>query len=162
MIELRNVELEDFSAILAFNRAEEQQTSAMDGLRLHELHRISAYHKVALVDGAVAAFLLAMREGSPYPNDNYGFFSSRFATFFYVDRIVVAAEFAGRGVGKRLYTDLFDVARHHGVSAIVCEYNIEPPNPTSKAFHDRFGFSEIGRQRIANGAKEVSMQSLQL
>jgi uncharacterized protein len=148
----------DFDAIVAINEAAVQHTSAMDVQRLQNLHALSAYHKVATVDGKVAAFLLAMRENAPYPNDNYGFFAARYARFLYVDRIVVDPSYAGLKLGTLLYRDLFDYARAQAVPVITCEYNIEPPNEPSRRFHERFGFSEVGTQWLDGGRKRVSLQ----
>jgi predicted GNAT superfamily acetyltransferase len=156
---IREARAEDFGAIVALNEREVQQTSAMDLQRLHELARMSCYLKVAEIDGRVAAFLLAMREGAPYQNDNYGWFGARFPQFVYVDRIVVGADFAGLKIGSNLYQDLFKYARTHGVRTITCEYNIEPPNPASRRFHEKFGFKELGRQWVAGGTKLVSLQA---
>ena len=156
---IRNACAEDFDAIVGLNEREVQQTSAMDVHRLHELAQMSSYLKVAETDGRVAAFLLAMREGAPYQNDNYRWFAARFPQFVYVDRIVVGADFAGLKIGSRLYEDLFAYGRSQGIKAITCEYNIEPPNPASKRFHDKFGFKELGRQWVAGGTKLVTLQA---
>jgi predicted GNAT superfamily acetyltransferase len=158
-IGLRDATEADFPAIVRLNAAEEQQTSPMDLARLRELAALSAYHKVATVGGEVAAFLIAMRDGAPYGNDNFGWFAARLPAFLYVDRIVVDARFAGRGIGRRLYEDLFAFARGAGSGTITCEYNLVPPNPASKAFHDRFGFAELGTQWVAGGTKQVSLQA---
>jgi len=156
---LRTARVEDFGTLVELNAREVQQTSPMDLVRLRELAQLSSYHRVAEVDGRVAAFLLAMREGAPYLNDNYAWFAARYPKFLYVDRIVVDAEFAGLKIGRRLYEDLFDCARLHGIQAITCEYNIDPPNPASQKFHDKFGFKEVGRQWVAKGTKQVSLQA---
>ncbi len=113
-----------------------------------------------MVDGRVAAFLLAMREGVAYHNDNYNWFAARFTDFLYVDRIVIAASFSGRGIASTLYNDMIEYARLHGIKTIACEYNIEPPNPASRAFHEKFGFRELGKQWVAGGTKRVSLQAL--
>jgi hypothetical protein len=157
-IVLRAALVEDLGAIVELNEREVQQTSPMGLERLRELAQLSSYHTVAEVHGRVAAFLLALREGAPYQNDNYAWFAARFPRFVYVDRIVVGKDFAGLGIGSRLYQDLFDYARSHGIKAITCEYNIEPPNPGSQKFHDKFGFKELGRQWVAHGTKLVSLQ----
>ena len=157
-IVLRAALVEDFGTLVELNEREVQQTSPMDLERLRELAQLSSYYTVAEVDGRVAAFLLALREGAPYLNDNYAWFAARFPRFVYVDRIVVGAEFAGLKIGSRLYQDLFDYARSHGIKAITCEYNIEPPNPGSQKFHDKFGFKELGRQWVGHGTKLVSLQ----
>jgi predicted GNAT superfamily acetyltransferase len=70
----------------------------------------------------------------------------------------VGSGFPGLGIGSLLYKDLFASASAQGVPVITCEYNIEPPNPASKRFHDKFGFVEVGQQHVAGGSKLVSLQ----
>ncbi len=107
----------------------------------------------------MAAFLIALREGAPYANENYSWFASRLPKFLYVDRVVVNSRFSGRGIGSMLYDDLFGYARTEGIAKVTCEYNVVPPNPTSRAFHDKFGFRELGTQWVAGGVKQVSLQA---
>ena len=155
---IRDASVDDFDRIVALNDAVVQETSAMDVARLRQLHALAWHHRVAVVDGVVAGFLLAMRDGATYVNDNFAWFATRYPRFVYVDRIVVDAAASGRGIGRRLYDDLFARSRAGGIDIVACEYNLEPPNPASKAFHDRFGFAEVGQQRVAGGSKLVSLQ----
>ena len=148
----------DFDRIVALNAAVVRETSTMDIARLQQLHALAFHHRVAVVDGDITGFLLAMRDGAAYSNDNFDWFASRYPRFVYVDRIVVDAAVAGKGIGRRLYDDLFERARSLYIGIVACEYNLEPPNPASKIFHDRFGFTEVGRQHVAGGAKLVSLQ----
>ena len=157
--EIRDAVESDFESILRLNDAEVRQTSAMDADRLRALDRLSAFHKVAVIEGRVAAFILAIRSGAPYENDNFAWFASRLVDFLYVDRIVVGAEFSGLKIGTGLYQALFAYAKEQGIPAITCEYNIEPANLASRAFHDKFGFGELGTQWVAGGSKLVSLQS---
>jgi uncharacterized protein len=157
-MDIRDAVQADFERILELNDAEVRQTSPMDRQRLSLLHRLACFHRVAMLDGCVAGFLLCMREGAAYDSDNYRWFSDRYQRFVYIDRVVVAANFGARGVGTSLYTNLFESARLHGVGQVCCEYNIEPPNPASRAFHEKFGFSEVGKQWLAGGSKQVSLQ----
>ncbi len=159
MEELRTTVESDFQAILELNAAEAQRTSPMDPQRLESLVRMSAYCKVVMVGGRMAAFLIALREGAPYANENYSWFASRLPKFLYVDRVVVNSRFSGRGIGSMLYDDLFGYARTEGIAKVTCEYNVVPPNPTSRAFHDKFGFRELGTQWVAGGVKQVSLQA---
>ncbi len=46
-------------------------------------------------------------------------------------------------------------ARQAGQTRVVCEVNLDPPNPASDAFHANMGFVEIGQAAIHNGAKTV-------
>lgn len=155
---LRDATAADFPRIVALNAAEVQHTSAMDEARLRWLHARAACHRVACVDGAVAAFLLAFRDGADYPNPNFGWFSARYPRFLYVDRIVVDAGFGGRGLGSLLYRDVFAQARALGAAVVACEFNLVPPNAASAAFHARWGFGEVGRQWLDEGRKQVSLQ----
>ena len=156
---LRTAIESDFPAILSLNEAEVKQTSQLALGLLESLVRISAYCKVAVVEGKVAAFLIAIRDGAPYQNDNYNWFASRIPHFLYVDRVVVGSRYKGRRIGSQLYKDLFEFARSEGIEKITCEYNIDPPNPASRAFHDKFGFNELGTHWVANGTKQVSLQA---
>ncbi len=159
MERLRTIHEGDFEAILGMNAATVEQTSHLDRSRLQSLVRMAGYARVMAVDGEVAAFLIALREGTPYESANYQWFAARFPRFLYVDRIVVGPRFQKRGIGGRMYGDLFGFARGQAVDMIACEYNLVPPNPASRAFHDRFGFRECGTQWVAEGTKQVSLQS---
>jgi uncharacterized protein len=157
-MDIRDAVEADFERILELNDAEVRQTSPMDRERLSLLHHLASFHKVALLDGCVAGFLLCLREGVAYDSENYRWFSDRYPRFVYVDRVVVAANFSARGVGTSLYAELFELASAGDVGQICCEYNIEPPNPASHAFHEKFGFREVGRQWLAGRTKQVSLQ----
>jgi predicted GNAT superfamily acetyltransferase len=159
MVLLRNAATSDYEAIISLNEAEVQHTSPMNLDRLKALVEMAAYCKVVVVEERVVAFLLALRNGAPYENENYNWFASRFPSFLYVDRVVVSPKFAGHKIGSKLYDDLFAFARQIGLKTITCEYNITPPNPASKAFHDKFGFRELGTQWVAGGTKQVSLQA---
>jgi predicted GNAT superfamily acetyltransferase len=156
---IRNAAASDFTAVCALNLAEVHLTSAMDTARLAALDGFSCYHKVACVSGSVAAFLLAMRHGAPYPNENFAWFARRYTRFIYVDRIVVSPAFKGLRIGSLLYEDLFRYARKIAVPVVTCEYNIVPPNEASRIFHDKFGFMQQGTQWVAGGTKRVSLQA---
>jgi predicted GNAT superfamily acetyltransferase len=148
----------DFDTICALNLAEVQHTSPMDIARLAELSAISCYHKLVCLDGIVSAFLLAMCSGSTYKNDNFEWFSKKYARFIYVDRVVVSSASRGLRLGSLLYEDMFSYARSNAIPLVACEYNLVPPNEPSRLFHDKFGFREQGTQWVANGAKRVSLQ----
>lgn len=157
-IALRDATPADHPAILALNLESEALLSPMDGARLVELEAMAALHRVAVEDGKVVAFLLAFREGADYDSPNYRWFASRYPRFLYVDRIAVSATCQGRGLGVKLYQDLFGQARREQVENITCEYYIVPFNEASSRHHARFGFVEVGTQWVADGRKQVSLQ----
>jgi len=101
------------------------------------------------------AFLIALNEEARYDSPNYLWFRARYPRFVYVDRVVVAPHARGRGLARLLYADLFDFASRAGHELIVCEVNINPPNPGSDALHATLGFSEVGQATIRDGSKTV-------
>lgn len=159
---IRPAEPRDFAAILALNAAWVHFTSPLDEAALRELHRQATYHRVAEVDGSVAGFLLAVGPGQSYESPNYRWFAARSRDFLYIDRVVVAGEHQHTGLGRALYDDVEAWAVQQGVGRLVCEVNVEPPNPVSDAFHERFGFVEVGTQWVAGGTKRVSLRELAL
>jgi len=143
---LRDATPADWPSILDLNEESVHFLSPMDEARLAQLAAASCYLRVGEEEGAVAAFLLGFAKGADYDSPNYRWFDSRFDAFFYVDRVVVAPAFRGRRLADLLYDDVARSARACGLSIIVCEVNVAPPNPASLAFHARRGFIEIGRQ----------------
>ncbi len=159
---VRDARTDDHAAILALNLAEEDMLSPMDAARLVQLDAQATCHRVVCDGDAVVAFLLALREGTDYDSPNYRWFAQRYPRFLYVDRIAVAASHQGRGLGRRLYEDLFETARRQGVDAVVCEYYTVPPNEASRRFHAGFGFREVGSQWLPERRKQVSLQIARL
>jgi hypothetical protein len=159
IVAIRHAEPSDFDVICELNLSQVQHTSQMDVSRLTELHRIASYHKVACVNGKVSAFLLAMRHDAAYENANFEWFLGKFPNFIYIDRVVVSVQSRGLSLGSKLYDDIFNHARSEGISTIVCEYNLVPPNEPSRRFHDKYGFREQGTQWLDSGRKHVSLQA---
>ena len=158
---VRDIAPDDAATILALNLESEAVLSPMDEARYAHLLAQSAHARVVDDGGDVVAFLLAFREGADYDSPNYRWFAARYATFLYVDRVVVAESQQGRGLGRLLYDDLFAFARASGVPCITCEFDIDPPNEASRRFHARYGFEEVGTQALPKG-KRVSLQRASL
>lgn len=127
-----------------------------------ELSPLSQEGLGRLVEGAFlatgigrSAFLIAFDESSDYDSPNFLWFRERLARFVYVDRVAVDEAARGRGLARLLYEDLFIRAQEHGHACVVCEVNIEPPNPASDAFHERLGFEQIGTALLEERGKQV-------
>jgi len=150
----------DLDALVAVNDAAYPAVPITPAAELAELIGMSSV-AVVVDDGAAAGFVLGMPPGLTYQSENYLFFSARAwehgTTFVYVDRIVLAAHLRGRGLGPQLYEAVFDEARKVGADEVLCEVNLEPPNPGSLAFHTRLGFVEVGRQSTKGGANLVAL-----
>ncbi len=159
---LRDAAAADFDTVLQLNLDSEAVLSPLSRARLAQLHEQAWYHRLACDDGTVGAFLLALRAGASYDSPNYRWFAARFADFVYIDRIVVSSTARRAGLASLLYWDLLRRATEAGVERVTCEFDTDPPNEASRRFHQRFGFVEIGTQRVANGSKGVSLQELRL
>jgi predicted GNAT superfamily acetyltransferase len=120
-----------------------------------QFDRLIDWASVALVIPPAAAFLLAFKQSDNYDGGHFLWFRSRFERFLYIDRVVVAKEFRRHGLGRRLYGEAFKQAANIGHIPLVCEVNLQPPNPISDKFHAAQGFEEVGRATIDDGAKTV-------
>jgi predicted GNAT superfamily acetyltransferase len=157
-IVLRDAELGDYSALRELNEASVPHMNSLDSDRFASLMERCSSCRVALLDAAIVGGILVMSPGLDYESENYQWFSKRYDTFAYVDRVMVSVSARRRGVASLLYRDLEASAKARSIKHILCEYNLEPPNPVSQEFHARLGFSEVGRQRTAAEGKLVSLQ----
>jgi predicted GNAT superfamily acetyltransferase len=129
------------AALLDLNNASARETSLMTR---EKFDRMITSALVGTFIAPGAAFLLAFAQGDDYDGGHFLWFRGRFEKFIYIDRVVVAAPNRRHGLGRRLYADLFRRAEQLGHTHIVCEVNVQPPNPISDAFHAAQGFTEVG------------------
>ena len=103
-------------------------------------------------DGQVLGFLNLVPPGTKaYKSPNLRWFETWLednpVKLNYVDRIALAPEARGQGVGPQLYKAAFE--HSDGCDAMGCEVNTAPDNPGSHRFHQRLGFAEVGRQAFS-------------
>ena len=153
-----DISRQHYEEILRLNRDNVEMLSPLDEQGLDELVGMADMARTVLVDGKVAAFVIALREGSRYQSVNYKWFSERLERFLYVDRVVVAEGCRHASLGTQLYAEVFAKARLQQLPAVTAEINIEPENRPSLLFHKKMGFVEQGTQPIDGGKKVVSMQ----
>ena len=146
-------------AVLALNNAHAVELSWLDAASLAALIRQAFYARRI---GDVGAFLIALDQTAKYESPNYLWFQQRYSRFVYIDRVLVAPSIRGGGYARRLYRDLFDHARWANHQVVVCEVNIDPPNPASDAFHASMEFREVGRAAIHQGSKTVRYLSREI
>lgn len=152
---------EDMEAVRLLNEAEVPHVNSVPCEEFRRFLDIADYFKVVRADGCIAGFLLGFLPGRPYESLNYRWFSDRYPSFLYVDRIVVAPDSRGRGVGAMLYRD-FAAFADGRAERLTCEVNLRPANEASLGFHRKFGFSEVGRQETEGGSKEVVLLAMEL
>ena len=153
----------DFSEILSLNQKAIPAVSFMDKEYLNYFHNVSEYFKLIKCgkDNKIYGFLIGLTDNLTYKSENYLWFSKRYSSFMYVDRIVIQKDSVGLGLGTMLYNDLIDYSKYK-FKNIICEYNIKPMNLTSKKFHEKFGFKRVGSQKTEGGTKEVLMMEYSL
>jgi predicted GNAT superfamily acetyltransferase len=154
---LRDATLEDLPSVWRLNDAAVPAVSRIPPSALERLWRQAIYSPVALSPaGDIGGFLIALGPGVAYDSPNYRWFSSRYADFVYIDRVVVDDACQHQGLGSRMYARAWELAVRHG-GILLCEVNLRPRNDMSLAFHDKLGFRSVGRQDTDEGTKTVSM-----
>lgn len=140
-------------AALALNRAHEAATSPLGE---NELKEMVAGALLALQSGEGAdALLLAFDREADYHSPNFLWFKAKYDRFAYVDRVIVGEAAQGMGLARGLYEALFAAAAARGLERVVCEVNLDPPNPGSDAFHAKMGFGVVGQAFLPGNGKTV-------
>ena len=134
----------DFSEILSLNQKAMPAVSYMAEESLNYFYDVSEYFKLIKCgkENKIYGFLIGLTDNLTYKSENYLWFSKRYSSFMYVDRIVIQKDSVGLGLGTMLYNDLIDYSKYK-FKNIICEYNIKPMNLTSKKFHEKFGLKEL-------------------
>lgn len=109
---------------------------------------------VAEEGGRPLGMIMLMFEGLDYGSLNYAWVSAHYDHFAYVDRIAIAPEARGRGLGGQLYEAAFKHLRGQR-DRLLCEVNLEPPNPGSLRFHRALGFQDVGQRWLPDRSKGV-------
>ncbi|TYC55759.1 GNAT family N-acetyltransferase [Rhodobacterales bacterium] len=134
----------DLSTLLPLNNAAVPAVNELSAEELLDLVNSALICLVAEVDGTPSGLLLCLGDGANYDSRNYIWLSERLSNFAYTDRIFVDEKLRGHKAGEALYNELFRQLAGSG-RCFVCEVNERPPNPGSLRFHERLGFSEIGK-----------------
>ena len=67
--------------------------------------------------------------------------------------IIIGRTFWGKGLGRRMYTHIFEQAKKLGCKGIVASAHLT--NARSISFHNSFAFREIGRKGIIENGKRI-------
>ena len=150
----------DAAQVLLLNNAAVPAVNILDPASLTALLAESALAVAVTTDAdpeTVLGFTIVFAADADYASENYRWFAERSREFRYVDRIVVAEQARGQGLGEQLYGAIFAAADAAAAVVVFCEVNLEPANPGSLAFHSRLGFAQIGRQPTKNGTVVVAL-----
>jgi len=154
-MEIRRAGDRDIPAILELNLESEWALSPLDASDLAALLANTALALVASAGDDVAGFALALAPGADYVSANFRWFSERYSSFLYLDRIAIAARHRRRGIGAAIYEEMEAHARPFG--RMCCEVNISPPNDVSLAFHVARGYEKLGTLDHAGGKVVVML-----
>ena len=159
----------DADTVLSLNQSHLDSVGPLDAQRLQWLVGLTDACLVAVVDEAtpsamvtgqpptndtptsetVVGYVMVLPPGTAYDSPNYRWFSERYDSFSYLDRVVVAEAYQRRGIGRLLYDAVEARARERG--RMTLEVYADPPNITSLAFHAARGYLEVGRLTQTNG-----------
>ncbi len=160
-LHIRDVRSPDLAAVHAINEAAVPHVNSIGLDRFQDFTREAAYFQIAMLDAELAGYLVAFAPGARYDSLNFLWFQERYKDFIYIDRIAVAPSARRRGIASSLYREIFDFARPR-TGLLTCEVNTRPVNAESVAFHEKFGFREVGAQETEGGAKSVSLMAVEL
>ena len=133
----------DLDQIWSINQENIPEVGSVANLeRLNQLIDWSS-HLLVIREQEIAGFIILMRENQDYDSLNYDFFNSQNDPFLYVDRIAIKEGHRRQGLGKMIYEKTIDIANDLNLPTC-CEVNTIPRNGPSLAFHDNFGFKEVG------------------
>jgi len=153
---IRDVREHDLDAVLALNNAAGRSILALDAAQLRYFYERAEYFRVAEIDGQLAGFLMALRDGGNYDSPNYRWFAEHYESFVYIDRIVIGNAFRRHGLGRILYCDVTSYAEVR-VPLLTCEVFLEPRDDVVVLFHGTYGFQEVGQQRMGDSGPQVSL-----
>lgn len=153
-MQVRDASTADVEAVLALNNAAVPNVNAIERGDLERIVALACYHKVVTDPEGVAAFVICMPSGGAYWSENYRWFTQRYDSFLYLDRVVVAERVRGQGVGTLLYDDMHAFARTQW-PRVALEVNLAPPNPGSVRFHERLGYERVGDRSYGDGGEHA-------
>ena len=138
----------DRDPVMALNERHEHLTAPMDAERLQHLVDVGAV-EVFRHDGRFAGFVVTVPSGAAFDSENFAWFTERFDSFTYLDRIVVHEDARRVGLARRVY-DALETRTARTAPLLTLEVNIDPPNEASLAFHAGRGFEAVGERFIVD------------
>lgn len=156
-VQIRSFEAGDVAWAASLNNSLGEAMPHLGDAQLRALVDAADVAWLAHADDAPLGFLLAMRSGRELPYDDYRWWNTQLASFWYVERVAVATNARGLGVGRRFYERLEAQARGEGVTHVVCEVVAEPLNVASMAFHETLGFRRREERVSASGRRFITL-----
>jgi uncharacterized protein len=154
---IRAVRPDDFEQVLVINAEGYPGVSPLTLAELTLAQSLSPYFGVVEHSSQVIGYIITYRGEQEYDGDEFNWFKQNFSNFLYIDQIAIATPARRLRLGTQLYRHLEQVAQELGLTSLVCEVNLDPPNPISLNFHARQGFGEVGTMATQDG-RRVSLR----
>jgi predicted GNAT superfamily acetyltransferase len=155
-VQLLDVRERDLDAVLALNNSAGSAILPLDASDVRHFFEYADYFRVAVIDGVVAGFLVALREDAPHASSNFRWFRQRYDHVVYIDRVVIGDLYRGHGLGRLFYSDIQSYAEVRAPK-LACEVFLEPPDDVAMLFHGTRGFSEVGQQLMSESGRRVCL-----
>ena len=153
-MEIRNLASANIKAIWAINEQGLPGTGRVSEQEVSDLLQFSSL-SVGMFDGnELLGFVICLPPGTRYGSLNYQWFNDHYNAFVYVDRIAVSTLHRNQGVGTKLYDAVVAYSKEKNIP-VAAEVNLNPPNPGSIRFHERFNFEQVGV--LHHNEKSVTM-----
>ncbi len=157
---IRNLNIDDLETMLEIN---DQGLPGTGKVSLEEMAALLNIAKLAIgwFDGRnLRGFVICLSPNVDYGSPNYAWFNERFQEFVYVDRVAVASEYRGNGIGSELYASVFKFATTRNLP-VAAEVSLNPPNPGSDKFHLRHGFNQLTAVNYGDKAVTMYMKTIE-
>ena len=147
----------DLERVLEINRSNVPEVGPLDHGGLTYLADEAPIALCVDHEDEIVGFCLVLAGGSTYDSVNYRWCMDRYPDALYLDRVAFVESSRGRGWGTELYAEVDRRIRSDfpDATGLTLEVNVDPPNEPSLRFHERLGFTEVGRQ-MSHGI-EVSL-----
>lgn len=139
---IRNAENKDVPAILNIVNEAIQHTTAIYDYQQKSLTEQESWFQQKQAAGMPV--IVAEYQSEVVGFGTYGIFRPKDAYQYSAEHsIYVSAEMRGKGIGKKLLQEIIQMARKQGYHTLIA--GIDAHNRGSIAFHQTFGFVEVGR-----------------
>jgi predicted GNAT superfamily acetyltransferase len=142
-METRALTQNDVDSIWLINEQGLPGTGQVSEQEISDLLKLSTLSLGVFREEELLGFVICLSPGTTYGSLNYAWFNSKYNDFIYVDRIAVLTDYRDEGIGSKLYEKVISYSQENSIP-VAAEVNLNPPNPGSMRFHNRFGFEEVG------------------
>ncbi len=142
-METRELSEIDVHSMWSINEQGLPGTGQVSEQEVSDLLKLSTLSIGVFREEELLGFVICLSPGTDYKSLNYAWFNNKYNNFIYVDRIAVSLDQRDEGIGSKLYEEVIAYSQENAIP-IAAEVNLNPPNPGSMRFHNRFGFEEVG------------------